>query len=140
MAASRQYPRRAFSLTEVTLALFVVGMAAGALAQMLFVAAGQRRASEQRRLAGQEVANLAERIAARPYRELTGEWLASQTLSAEMRAAAPQAALLALLTSEEDPVPGRRVRIEVSWPNSVGQPVEPVGLTVWKYPPPETTP
>ena len=132
--------RSGFTLTEVTLALVIAATAAGGLAQLLFIAAGQRRATEQRRLAVQEVANVAERIAALSWDQLTDDWLAAQAPSAELLSAIPQAKVRYGMTAEAGPPAARRIRLEVTWQNTTGQPVDPAGLTVWKYSPPEQQP
>ena len=124
----------------MTLALVIAATAAGGLAQLLFIAAGQRRATEQRRLAVQEVANVAERVAALPWDRLTDDWLAAQTPSAELLAAVPQAQVDYVLSAEPGPPAARRIRLEVTWLNAAGQTVAPAGLTVWKFPTPEQQP
>ena len=125
--------RRGLTVLEVTLALLVLTVAITGLAQLLATAAAHRRTSDQRRLALQEVANQAERIALWPYDELTAEKLEGLAPSDDLLAATPAAVLTATVTDEAGPPASKRVRLEVHWTNSAGAHVEPVGLTVWKH-------
>jgi hypothetical protein len=124
----------------VIIALLILGVAVTSLAKLLSAAAAQRRASEQRRLALQEVANLAERIALIPYGEVSTENLAALKPSGELLAAVPLARLTATQSPQAGPPEHKRVRLEVLWTDAAGQPVDPVGLTLWKHPPAEATP
>jgi Tfp pilus assembly protein PilV len=125
--------QRGLSVLEVTLALLVLTVAVTALAQLLAMAAAQRRASEERRLARQEVANQAERIALMSFDELTAEKLAALPASDDLLAALPAAKLQATVAEEAGPPASKRVRLEVHWTNAAGIELEPVGLTVWKH-------
>jgi len=125
--------RRGISVLEMTLALLVLTVAVTSLAQLLTTAAAHRRTSEQRRLAVQEVANLAERIALWSWDELTAPMLGELAPSQPLLAALPSARLQTTLAEEAGPGPSKRVRLEVHWTTSAGQTVEPVGLTVWKH-------
>jgi hypothetical protein len=127
--------RYAISVLEVTLALMVLTVAVTALAQLLTTAAAHRRSSEQRRIALQEVANQAERIALWAWDEVTAEKLAALQPTESLLAALPAAKLQATLAEEAGPPASRRVRIEVHWANSAGIEVEPAGLTIWKHQP-----
>jgi Tfp pilus assembly protein FimT len=76
--------RRGVSITELTVSMVIVAATMAALAQLVSVAAQQRRVGEARRLAVQELANQAERVAALEWEEvapgkLTG-WTASDDL------------------------------------------------------------
>ena len=72
------------------MALLILSFAVGGLLQILTLAASQRRATEIRRLALEEVANQAEAIALVPWEELTAEKLAARRPTAELLAAAPR--------------------------------------------------
>lgn len=125
--------RRAISVLEMTLALMVLTVVVASLAQLLTTAAAHRRVSEQRRLAAQEVANQAERIALLTWDEAAADRLAALAPSDALLAAIPAAKLQATASDDAGPPASKRIRIEVHWTDAAGQPVEPVGLTVWKY-------
>jgi hypothetical protein len=132
----RRRDRGGLSVLEATAALLIVGFAITGLAQMLSLSAAQRRTSESRRLAQEEIANQAERIALLAWNETTAEKLQSQEISEGMRAFVPSAKLSLELTEEAGPPLARRIEIAVVWIAAEGE-VEPVRLTVWKHQPAE---
>ena len=132
--------RRGLSVLEVTMALLILTFAIGGLLQILTVSAAQRRTSEKRRLALQEVANQAERVALLSWDETTDERLDRLAPSAELLVAVSSAALAVKQTEEAGPPAAKRIRLEVSWTTADGQGVEPVGVTVWKHQPAEKRP
>jgi type II secretory pathway pseudopilin PulG len=127
--------RRGMTLVETGVSLVVLMVAMMALAQLVGMAARQRRASQERQLAIQEVANQAERIAVLPYDQVAAEKLTSWEPSAEVSAAIPRIVCRAIVSDEEGSPPARRVQLRVTWTNGVGQEVEPVELTVWRFRP-----
>ena len=139
MAQNRRC-RDAMTVLEVTLALAVLSMAFVFLAQFLSAAAQQRRASEHRRLALQEVANSLERVAALSWDEVTAERLSAWKPSTALSSNLPQAQLKSLVAIEPGQLEAKRVRIEIAWPDASGQTVEPIGLTTFVYRPREVQP
>jgi Tfp pilus assembly protein PilV len=125
---------------EVVLSLLILTSALAGLVQLVATAAAMRRTSETRRLAAQEVANQAERLALLAWEELTPERLAALTPSEFLTSSVPTAKLTGSLTAVADPPESKRMRIEVAWTDASGQTVEPVGLTIWKHRVPEGTP
>ena len=132
-ASPHRSPRIGMTITEILIALVVLSAALAGVAHLVTTASAQRRISEQRRLALAEVANRAERLALLPWDELTAESLQSQALSPELLAALPQAKFTAEVTDEAAPPALRRIRLQVSWTDSVGNAVEPVKLVVWRH-------
>jgi hypothetical protein len=130
---------RGLSVLEVTAALLIVAFAMTGLTQMLSLSAAQRRASETRRLAQEEVANQAERIALLAWDETTEERLTAQEISEGLRTLLPSAKLSLALTEEAGPPLARRIDIAVVWVAADGE-VDPVRLTVWKHQPAEARP
>src|SRR5437762_10762011 len=59
----RAAARRGMTLFELTVALFILTTAMMAIVQLMAATASQRRSADQRRIALQEVANQAERVA-----------------------------------------------------------------------------
>ncbi len=72
----RRSRRRGFGLVEMTIACVLLAAAMAATLQVVGWVALERRAVERRERAVLEASNLMERIAARPWDELTTEALA----------------------------------------------------------------
>jgi hypothetical protein len=126
-------PRPGVTLFELMVALFILTTAMAAIVQLTAVTAGQRRTIEQRRIALQEVANRAERIALLPWEKTAPEKLTTWQSSADLTAALPQATCTAEVSDEPGMPRARRIRLLVSWPNAAGQLVDPVAVTIWKF-------
>src|SRR5688572_22075331 len=112
--------RRAISVLELTLSLLVLTVVVTALAQLLATAAAHRRVTELRRIAVQEVANQAERIALLTWDETTAEKLGSLKPSESLQAANPAAKLQLALSDEAGPPVSKRIEIEVHWTDAAG--------------------
>lgn len=132
--------RNAMTVLEVMLALAVLSLAFVLLAQFLTASAQQRRVSERRRIALQEVANSLERVAALPWDEVTSEKLAAWKPSSAASTVLSQAQMRSIVATEPGPPEVKRVRIEVAWTDASGQLVEPIGLTTFVYRPREVQP
>lgn len=124
---------RGMTVLEVTISLFVLGVAMAALLQIVALAGRQRRGAEQRRMATQEVANQAERIALLPWDDTAAGKLTAWQPSAELQQVLPAAECRIAVSDESGSPPARRIRLEIGWTNAVQQPVEPVTLTVWRF-------
>jgi type II secretory pathway pseudopilin PulG len=128
------HARRAMTLFELTIALFIMTTVMAAIVQLVAVTAGQRRTLNQRRLALLEVANQAERIALSDWDDTSAGKLATWRPSDELTAALPQARCTVAVSDEAGPPAARRIRLTVTWTNSVGQELDPASLTIWKFP------
>ena len=115
------------TLVELAVSLVVLGVAMAALVQLVSLAARQRRGhgAAPRCLAGGRQPGRAdralalERNSARQAHRLAAVGGAGRVLPA---------AKCSIAVSEESGTPtSRKIRLEVGWTNSVGQPVEPVG-------------
>jgi len=133
-------PSRGISVLEVSMALLVISFAVGGLLQILTIAASQRRATEVRRLALEEVANQAEQITLIPWDELTVGRLGALKPGEQLLAAAPSARLAATQIAEAGPPVAKRIHLEVQWTTPAGDSVQPVQLTVWRHQPTEARP
>jgi uncharacterized membrane protein len=133
-SSSRQ-SRRGMTLTEMGVALVILTVAMIALVQLVGTAAQQRRRSDQRRLALQEIGNQAERLSLVSWEEVAPGELASWEPSAGLSAVLPQAACHVEVCDEDGSPAARRIRLSVTWQNATGQRVEPVELTVWRFRP-----
>jgi Tfp pilus assembly protein PilV len=135
LSPGRIAARRGLSVLEATMSLLILSFAIGGLLEILSVAAGQRRATEVRRLALQEVANHAEQIALLPWTELTADKLAALQPSAELLAAAPSGQLAVTVADDAGPPAARQIRLTVTWTTPSGEAARPVQLTVWRHQP-----
>ena len=127
--------RRGTTLLECIVALVILSLAMLGLVQLLAAASGQRRLTEARRTALQEVANQAERIAAMPWDATAPGKFAGWEPSGDLAAATPSAVCRAEVADEPGPPAARRIRLEIAWPDSAGRTQQPVALTVWKHQP-----
>jgi prepilin-type N-terminal cleavage/methylation domain-containing protein len=127
--------QRGVGFIELLVAVTILTVLLAILAHMLGVLAHQRRGAARQLLAVEEVANIMERLAAMDYRELRPDQPPKLTLSAAARRSLPQAKLTIEVTREDTALPGKRIRVELTWENRAGQAVRPVGLTSWRYEP-----
>jgi Tfp pilus assembly protein PilV len=141
-ASRRKCVRNGLSVLEVTMSLLLLGVAVSGLAQLITAAAAQQRTIDARQLVLAEVANQAERVALWTAAETTADKLTTLAPSPELLAAVPTARLTAKLlrtvaadeeTSPGDPDRALRVRIEVTWNDTAGREVSPLGITIWKH-------
>jgi Tfp pilus assembly protein PilV len=130
---SNQTNRRGMTLFELTMALFIVSTSMVAIVQVVAMAATQRRTLDQRRLAQLEVANQAERMALLSWKDTSPKDLTTWQPSAELAAALPLAKCAVEVTDEPSQPMSRRIRLTVTWPNSVGQEIEPAAVTIWRF-------
>ncbi|MBW3598264.1 MAG: type II secretion system GspH family protein [Planctomycetes bacterium] len=131
--------RRGVTILELTVAIILAGVLLAGVGQLLTVVAAQQREGERRAAAMHEAANQMERLAARPWSELTSESAADLQLSEEAAEALPEGMLSVMVNEVEsgedaDAIPGRRIEVAVSWRNSAGRQVEPVRLVAWRFP------
>ena len=125
--------RRGMTLFELTVALFILTTAMLAIVQLMAATAGQRRSVDQRRIALQEVANQAERVALLSWEQIAPEKLTTWEPSADLQKALPQAKCAAQVFEEMEAPAGRKIRLSVTWTNAVGQEVEPASVTMWRF-------
>jgi type II secretory pathway pseudopilin PulG len=127
--------RPGMTLLETTVALLVVSAVIAAIVQLVSVTANQRRTLEERRLALQEVANQAERIALLSWEQTDPEKLTLWQPSADLLAAAPQAKCLITVSSEPGSPDGRHIRLSITENSAADAPIELAAVTLWKFPP-----
>ena len=127
--------RRGMMLLEVIVAGSLLAVLMAICVQLLSAAADQRHAADQRQCAIEELANLMERIAARPWADLT-EAVATQeqeTLSASAESQLPGAELKIEIVAEPEEPDAKRITASLRWQNRNGQYVAPLSLTTWRY-------
>jgi hypothetical protein len=121
----------------ILLELLVAGVLLGTLlvlgAQLLKVAADGRRESDRRQAALDELANVLERVAARPWTELTESALAQEKLSPETEKQLPGAELkIAVAEQPQQPI-AKRLTVSIRWRDRGGEFIKPLSITTWKY-------
>lgn len=125
--------RRGYALVEIAMAVMVL-MAAMSLAVKVLAGVGQqRRATERRLLALQELANAVERVNAEPFDALNAG-RARELSRPAAHSALSKADWQAELTADDaGPVAGKRVTVRVRWKGPSGEWSAPVSLTTWVY-------
>jgi Tfp pilus assembly protein PilV len=119
-------------LVEAVVALVVLLAAMVVMTQLVGLAAQQRRLTEQRRVALQEVANQAERLSLAAWDEIAPGKLKGWQPSAELLAVAPEPTCRVSVSDEAGQPPARRICLSVSWTDSAGRELAPVELTIWR--------
>jgi type II secretory pathway pseudopilin PulG len=125
--------RRAFGLVELTIATLLLGVAMTIVAQTAGWLAAERRGAERRQRALQEAANLMERLAARPWAELTPELAKAQTLSPTTKSALRDGALDVTIGPAEGDDSAKAIAIRIGWGNRAGGRVAPIRLVGWVH-------
>jgi hypothetical protein len=125
--------RSGAALQEAMVAMLIVGAVLVSIAQVLAMAASQRRNSMQRMIATREVGNVMEDLMTRPWEDLTPERLANTPLSELCRRHIPEARLRIDVTGEGDSEAGRRIDIQLDWPTASAQRGAPVRLVAWRF-------
>ncbi len=123
------------TLLEMTVALFVASAVMIAIVQLVGVTAKQRRTLEQRRVALQEVANQAERIAMLAWDQTAPDELKEWQPAHDLVAVAPKARCAIAVSPEAEPPLGRKIRLSITETNATDQPIELAALTIWKFAP-----
>jgi len=125
--------RRGFSLMEITAAgILLVAMLVVCM-QFFRATAIQRRGLQARRVAIREVANVMERLCARPWQELTLEGVRDAEPSAEVQRLLPDSALEIDVTQPNGEPDEKRIAVVLRWPAGPEQPDRSVRLVAWKY-------
>jgi Tfp pilus assembly protein PilV len=124
-------PRRAFTMVEVTLSVFLLVVAMTATVQILGAVATQRRAAERRQWAIQEVANLMEHLTSEPWDRVTADSALGLTLSEEIRRKLPEPELTVDVAETDRELREKRLAIRLRWRNRSGTWEAPVRLTAW---------
>jgi Tfp pilus assembly protein PilV len=123
--------RRAFTMVEVTLSVFLLAVAMTTTVQILGWVATQRRAIERRQWAIQEVANLMEHLTAESWDRVTPDSARALTLSDEIRRKLPEPELKLDVDETEAGRGEKRLALQLRWRNRSGTWEAPVRLTAW---------
>ena len=125
--------RRGFTMVEITASVVLLATAMSLTVQLLGGLAAERRAAERRLCAVQEAANLMERVAARPWEEVTPEGLRTVSLSPGALRALPGAELEAAVDDASAGRGEKRIDLRLRWRDRAGTWTAPVRLTAWIY-------
>lgn len=125
--------RRGYGLIELTISSFVLIAAMSLMLTAATWVASERRGAGRRQVATQEAANLMERLAARPFAELTPETSRGLALSESAKAALPEGSLAVAIAEVGGDAPARRVSIEIRWRDKSGGRSAPVRLVAWVH-------
>ena len=125
--------RRGMMMLEALVAGTLLGTLLVVCLQLLSAAAAQRHAADQRQCAILELANVMERVAARPWAELTTAAVTQEKLSPSALDQLPGAELkLQIYTDTTDP-DANRITATLRWQDRGGQLVAPIKLTTWRF-------
>jgi Tfp pilus assembly protein PilV len=133
--SSRNGPirRRGFGLIEMAISGLLLAAAMAATVQVVGWVALDRRSVARRERAVVEASNLMERIAARPFDEITPESLAALKLPEAARASLPGSVLSATVAAQDDAPARKRISVEIRWRDRSGNAGSPVRLVAWTY-------
>lgn len=124
-------------LVEAMIASMAIGTAAILSVTMLITVGSNRRTAARTLLATQELSNQLERLAARPYADLTPELAAAAQLSASAAASLPEGQLRIMTQTVALPRPGKRLAGELSWRDRGNSWRPPLRMTTWVFAPRE---
>jgi len=127
--------RRGISLTEAAMALFVVGVSATLIAELLTITTRQQRGVDRRVVASQEAANVLDDLRRWPWDELTSEQAARLKLSPLADQALPGGMLSVAVVDEQQPRTARRLDVRVAWEGADGASEQAVELSGWRFAP-----
>lgn len=125
--------RRGIGVMELVVAVALLGTLLTVCLQLLAATAGQRRAADQRQLAVIEVGNIMERLASRPWTELTSEAVADQTISPSVVKRLPNAELKIEVTTPSAEPNAKRVVVSLRWQDDANQLVKPIKIATWRW-------
>ena len=137
MMSSKTTPdaRRGMTLLETMVALFIVSAVLLAILQLVSVTANQRRTLEERRIALQEVANQAERIAMLPWERTAPDEMKEWQPTDGLLDVSPQAKCAITVTAESGPPLARKIRLTVTETSAANDSIELAAITIWKFVP-----
>lgn len=125
--------RRGSLLLETLVAGAILGTLLAVCVALLSAAAQHRLVAEQRQRAIVELGNLMERVAARPWAELTESALAAEKISPEAAEELPGAELKIELFADPKMPDAKRITASLRWQDPSGQMRRPLAMTAWRY-------
>jgi prepilin-type N-terminal cleavage/methylation domain-containing protein len=123
--------RRGMTVLELVVAAAILGTLLAVSLQLLAATAQQRSVADQRQFAVLEAENMMERLAARPWAELTPQ--TAVPLSPAVRARLPSAEVkVEVAPAPNDPL-AKRIVVALRWRDQTGQFVQPVRIVTWRW-------
>jgi prepilin-type N-terminal cleavage/methylation domain-containing protein len=122
---------RGFTMIEIAVTSLMLAIAMTATMRCLGWVAAERRAVERRQCAVEEVANLMERLAARPWGRLTPGPVDDLKLSEPAREKLPGAELTVMVDDQAGSPGARRLSVRLKWRARNGEWEAPARLTAW---------
>jgi Tfp pilus assembly protein PilV len=132
MTPDRSGRRGGFTMIEVAASAFLLAAAMTLTVQVLGWVAAERRAADRRQCALQEVGNLMEHLAARPWDGLSPESVEDVAIGDEARRRLPGAELSVTVDESRGP-DAKRIALRLRWRNRAGTWEAPVRLAAWVY-------
>ena len=120
-------------MIELAAAGVLLAVILAVCAQFFRATATQRRGLEARQIAMQEVANLMERLCARPWEEVTPEAAGPIELSEEAQKALADGKVEIDVLQPDDEPSAKRITVVLCWQPQPNQPPRSVRLVAWKY-------
>jgi hypothetical protein len=121
------------TLLELAVAGALLGTLLVVCLQLLQATAAQRRSADQRQLALIEVGNVLERLAARPWAELTPKSVANEKPSAWLGNRLRGAELKIEVTTPAGEPDVKRIAVSLRWQDRNGRYLPPIGITTWRW-------
>ena len=125
--------RRGMMMLEAIVAGVLLSTLLVVCLQMLAATVVQRRASDQRQCALLELSNIMERIAARPWADLTTAAAGQEKLSSLANGELPGAELTIEVSTDPKEPNAKRIAATLRWQDRSGRLGAPVTLSTWKY-------
>jgi type II secretory pathway pseudopilin PulG len=120
-------------MTELIVAMVVLGALLTVLGQTVTTVARQQRIARQQHVAVQEVSNGMESAFAMPYNELTAASLQALPISATAREILSNVDWAARVTAIEEQPLRKRIQLELRWGGRGGRATQQVGLAADRY-------
>jgi type II secretory pathway pseudopilin PulG len=122
-----------FTLLECMVAGVLLAATALLCLQTIAATTAARRAEGRRQTAVLEASNLMERLATRPWAELTTEGAKDVTLGEEAKRTLPGAQLDVRVDDETSEPAAKRITVSITYDGPGGEPVRPARLVAWRY-------
>ena len=122
--------RAGVSLVELVISCLLIGTVAGLVVPSVSWTAVERRATHQRQVACEELANLMDRLTRQAWEDVTPERAEQMGLHEEVGRQLPDAQLSAAVDADQD---AKRIQLSLVWSNRAGRAVAPIRLTTWIY-------
>mgnify|MGYP001428761443 CR=1 FL=1 len=129
----RDKTRRGMTMIEIIAAAAILGVMLASAVQVIRVLETQRRTADRRALALETTQSLLEQLGNTPWDQLTPSANAALTIPEAVSVYLPSAKAVATVVEQQDPVPSKRIAVELQWNAPSGLPVAPIRLTTWVF-------